>query len=328
MTDKGSETLVALAKELLRRGKAAEAIATLQRAAGTGDSDAWYEMGLWRLIGHPTPRDLPAAREALSKAAQGGHADALMMTIALTANGSGGRADWSGALDLLRQAAPSNIDAAAILKLVETNQLTPDGHPQRRLERIALTANGSISYIPDFLSPAECDHIARAGADLFEPGLVIDPATGRNIPHPIRTSDVAVIGPVREDLAIRGINLRIAWETDTSVDQGEALTLLRYTPGQQFRLHSDAIPAARNQRISTVILYLNEGFSGGQTQFPDHALDITPHRGGALIFRNVLEDGRPDPKARHAGLPVSQGAKWIATRWIRAKNFSPWEGPE
>lgn len=328
MTSTGSENPVSLAEDLLRRGRAADAVATLQRAAGAGDGEAWYQLGLWRLIGHPTPRDLPAAREALSRAAQGGHADAAMISIALTANGSGGRADWASALNLLRQESSRNAHAMAILKLVQANQLTVDGHPKHRLARKQLTASGTVFYIPDFLSPAECDHIARAGADLFEPALVVDPVTGRNIPHPIRTSDVAVIGPVREDLAIRAINLRIASETNTSVDQGEALTLLRYAPGQQFRLHSDAIPAARNQRIFTVILYLNEGFVGGQTQFPDYALDITPRRGGALIFRNVLDDGRPDPKARHAGLPVIKGAKWIATRWIRAGGFNPWEGPE
>ncbi len=328
MTTTGCDTLVSLAQELLQRGRAADAIATLLRAAGTGDKDAWYELGLWRLIGHPTPRDLPAAREALSRAAQGGHADAMMMTIALTANGSGGKVDWAGALTLLREAAFRNAHAAAILKLVEANQLTADGYPCHRLERKQLNASGSIHYIPNFLSPAECDHIARAGADLLEPALVVDPISGRNIPHPIRTSDVAAIGPVREDLAIRSINLRIAQETNTSVNQGESLTLLRYQSGQQFRLHLDAIPAARNQRIYTVVLYLNQGFSGGETQFPDYNLKITPHRGGALIFRNVLEDGRPDPMARHAGLPVVQGTKWIATRWIRARTFNPWENPE
>ncbi|MBB3878092.1 2OG-Fe(II) oxygenase [Sphingomonas pseudosanguinis] len=319
---------VSTARDLLQRARGNDALTTLQRAAGTGNIEAWYELALWRLIGHPVARDLPAARQALSMAAKGGHADAAMMLIALTANGSGGRIDWSGALNLLKREAQHHAHAAAVLKLVNANNLTEDGYPQQKLERQHLTDNGSVYYIPRFLSHNECDHIARAGADLFEPARVIDPATGRNIPHPIRTSDVAVIGPVREDLAIRSINLRIAHETDTAVDQGEALTLLRYAPRQQFRLHSDIIPGTRNQRICTAILYLNEGFVGGQTRFPDHDLDITPRRGGALIFQNVLEDGRPDSKARHAGLPVSKGAKWIATRWIRAKSFDPWMGPE
>jgi prolyl 4-hydroxylase len=55
-------------------------------------------------------------------------------------------------------------------------------------------------------------------------------------------------------------------------------------------------------------------------------------RGDALLFRNALADGRPDPESRHAGRPVSGGEKLIASRWIRQrppadpdKGFGPHE---
>jgi len=45
--------------------------------------------------------------------------------------------------------------------------------------------------------------------------------------------------------------------------------------------------------------------------------------GDALIFRNVDASGRPDPAARHAGLPVIRGEKLIASRWIRERPLDP-----
>jgi len=157
---------------------------------------------------------------------------------------------------------------------------------------------------------------------------VMDPRTGRAIPHPIRTSDAAVIGPVREDPVIRAINVRIARISGTAVAQGEALTVLRYSPGQHFKLHSDVLPHVRNQRVATVIVYLNEGFAGGETLFPHHDLKIVPNGGDAIIFDNVDATGRPLDSARHAGVAPHSGVKWIATRWIRARPFDVWQGPE
>jgi prolyl 4-hydroxylase len=108
------------------------------------------------------------------------------------------------------------------------------------------------------------------------------------------------------------------------VEQGEPLMILRYAPGQEYRLHSDAIAGAANQRTMTVLLYLNQGFAGGETHFPELDITIVPRGGEALLFDNLLVDGRPDPRARHAGKPVRAGTKWLATRWIRQRSVDPW----
>ena len=137
-----------------------------------------------------------------------------------------------------------------------------------------------------------------------------------------------MIGPTRETLPIRAINLRVAAVSGSTVDQGEALVVLRYTPGQEFRPHYDSLPNTRNQRAATVLLYLNDGFGGGETVFPAYGLSVRPKAGDAILFSNTLPDGSPDARANHAGLPVTHGVKWLATRWIRARPFSPWTGPE
>jgi prolyl 4-hydroxylase len=123
---------------------------------------------------------------------------------------------------------------------------------------------------------------------------------------------------------IRAINRRIAAISETDIDQGEALSVLRYQPAQQFRLHHDAIAGVANQRTKTVLLYLNDGFVGGETYFPATDMKIAPVAGDAIVFTNVDDAGRPDPLATHAGLPVERGVKWLATRWIRARPIDPW----
>jgi prolyl 4-hydroxylase len=152
--------------------------------------------------------------------------------------------------------------------------------------------------------------------------VVVDPATGQLIPHPIRRSEAAVFGVLAEDLVVNALNRRIAAMSGTRLDQGEPLQLLRYRPGGEYRTHMDALPAEPNQRVLTVLVYLSDDYEGGETSFPHAAITFRGKTGDALLFRNAGADGRPDPLSLHAGLPVTRGAKYLASRWIRAGRFT------
>ncbi|HEU0134522.1 MAG TPA: 2OG-Fe(II) oxygenase, partial [Allosphingosinicella sp.] len=89
-----------------------------------------------------------------------------------------------------------------------------------------------------------------------------------------------------------------------------------------YKPHMDALPAEPNQRILTALLYLSEDYEGGETSFPRTGLSYRGAAGDALIFSNVGADGRADPLALHAGLPVTRGTKYLASRWIRAARFT------
>lgn len=319
-----AQSAVDLAQSLLTRGDRAGAIAIASSAADRGDPDAMFKIAIWRLVGDPVPRDLPVARDLLAQARQSGHRDATLMEIALTANGSGAPADWAAAIALIERAAPHDEIAAHHLALVQAMNLLPDGAPRELPSCDRLSDAPRVRIFRSAFTPDECAHLAQAVADIIEPSVVVDPATGRHVQHPIRTSDGAVIGPTRESLAVTAINRRIAAMAGIDIRQGEPIQVLRYAPGQQYRLHSDALPGIGNQRIATAIIYLNQGFAGGETDFPDLRIRVVPRSGDTIIFDNVLPDGRPDPRMRHAGLPISQGTKWIATRWIRARPHDPW----
>jgi prolyl 4-hydroxylase len=162
---------------------------------------------------------------------------------------------------------------------------------------------------------------------MLEPAVVVDPASGRFVTHPVRTSHGAVVGPARETLVIQAINRRLAAASGTDVRQGEPLTVLRYAPGQQYRPHHDALPlqvARGNQRVLTMLAYLNAGYEGGATRFMGSGLEVRGGPGDVLLFANVKADGAPDPAAQHAGLPVTRGVKWLATRWVRQAPYDPW----
>jgi prolyl 4-hydroxylase len=310
---------------LSAQGKSNDAVRLLTAAGDAGDVDALMQLAMWHLGGEHLPRDLPAGRALIRRAVAIGHVDGALIEVALTANGSGGPADWQAALALLRTAAAGDHVAARHLELLAAMALDDRGRPLTLPSGERLSDAPELTRYPRLLTPDECAHIAIAAQDLMEPSSVLDPATGRRIAHPIRTSDGAVIGPTREDLVIQALNRRIAAISATAVEQGEPLAVLRYSPGQQYRLHLDTIAGAANQRIKTVLVYLNEGYGGGETQFPTLGLTVRPRAGDAIVFTNTLPDGRPDERARHAGLPVTRGAKWLATRWIRAAPISPWE---
>lgn len=274
-------------------------------------------------------RDLAAARTLLARASAAGNPDATLIEVALTANGSGGAPDWQRAVGLLRDAATRHGGAAAEdLALIEAMALDEAGGPRGLRPPQALSQVPTVRLWRGFLTPAECAHIARSASDILAPSMVADPRTGQLIEHPIRTSSAAQIGPTRESLPVQAILKRIAAATGTQVAQGEPLTVLHYAPGQEYRAHMDALPHTANQRVETVLLYLNEGYVGGETRFEASGLTVAGRGGDALWFANTLPDGSPDPASRHSGLPVRQGTKWLATRWIRARPFDVWKGPE
>ena len=198
------------------------------------------------------------------------------------------------------------------------------GLPSAPATREVLSPRCDVIRFPTLFTPAECQHIAAVGADVLEPALIVDPRTGRHVPDPIRTSDAGVIGPAREDLVVRACNARIAAATATAIEQGEPLAVLRYAPGQQYRPHLDTLANTANQRVATALIYLNQGYEGGRTHFPLLDLTVEPRGGDMIVFTNLAADGTPAPLSRHAGLPVTRGVKWLATRWIRQAPIDPW----
>ena len=311
------------AQRLLASGQTRDALVLLERAAEQGDAASWLELGLLFLAGRHVDRDLAKARECVSRAAQAGDPTARNIHLQFLALGVGGDANWAEAVDLLRDLAEGDAVAAAQTALFDEMQLSAKGDPRGNSGGRQLSADPEVWAFDGFFSPSECRYLIECARPRLQPSTVVDPQRGQLLPNPVRTSHGMAFPWVSEDLVIQALNRRIAWASGTQAAAGEPLQVLRYEPGQQYRPHFDAYDDTNNQRVFTMLVYLNEDYEGGQTVFTYNGLTFRGHTGEGLLFRNATQSGARDGHAQHAGLPVRSGAKWLASRWIRQRPLVP-----
>ena len=297
---------------LLRQQRYDEAVKMLDHYADAGDLDAIYERALWQLFGQTLPRNPENALAAIRKAAAQGHTDAMDAEIALLANGFAGQADQATARLLVR------THASALPKYARQSELLQAMDASAFSDGELLCSEPSIRVIRDFIPHAICEYLIARALPIVRPSFVIDPQTRKRISHPVRISSSANFGPIEEDIVINAVNRRIADLLLSDPRAGEPLHLLRYQEHQEYKLHHDALPGRLNQRSHTAILYLNDDFVGGETEFPALGVTVKPRKASLLVFPNLDNAGRIDHRLVHAGLPVAQGEKWIATRWLRS----------
>ena len=90
----------------------------------------------------------------------------------------------------------------------------------------------------------------------------------------------------------------------------EGIQILEYRPGQKYNFHHDAATGkamVEHERTLSIILYLNEGFEGGGTEFIKKQV-LKPKPGHAIMFPSNW-------CYPHAGQEVISGKKRIAVTW-------------
>jgi prolyl 4-hydroxylase len=314
-----AQTVSHRAEAIAAAGRVPEAIHLLQRAAAIGSAGALHTLAMWRLSGDKIPRKLSESRELFRRAAALGDEDANRIYNAFLANGTGGPVAWSDAVKLLSARAQVDADAARQLAVISAMALDDTGDPSIGPQPEPLSTSPHVTLLPKLFSPDECAYLAEVAAPRMQPAVIVHPQSGRLVTNPVRTSESAGFPLTEENPAIHALNRRIAAASRTHVSQGEPLQVLRYRPGQEYKPHSDALVGEGNQRVVTMLVYLNNAYRGGETHFLANGLKVRGEPGDGLLFRNVGLDGRPDDRAAHAGLPVTSGVKLIASRWIRAR---------
>lgn len=285
------------------------------------DGEALFEAAAARVRGDGGTRDLAAARELFRQAAAEGRVDAAVIYANFLAAGVGGPREWAAALRLLAALAEVNPRSRRELALVEEMALSADGDPLSPPVGETVCERPSITRFDELFTPAECAFLAGASAPMLEPAVVVDPASGRQRPDPVRVCDSAGFPWPLENPAVHALNRRLAAASATAPEQGEPLQVLRYRPGGEYKPHFDAIAGFANQRVMTFLVWLNDDYEGGETFFPTPGLRLKGRAGDAILFRNSGPDGRRDPDSGHSGLPVARGEKLIASRWIRQRPF-------
>mgnify|MGYP001171391875 FL=1 len=124
-----------------------------------------------------------------------------------------------------------------------------------------------------------------------------------------------------ENPFIGRIERRVAQLMNVPIEHAEGLQVLHYGPGQEYKAHHDFFapdtPSARNNRISTLVIYLNDVEEGGETVFPLLDIAVKPKRGSAVYFEYFYNNPALNDLTLHSSVPVVRGEKWVATQWMR-----------
>ena len=199
----------------------------------------------------------------------------------------------------------------------------------RKVDVLLAMAQPRIVVFGNLLSAAECEALMADAAPRLKRSLTVETATGGEEINADRTSD-GMFFTRGETETVRTLEARIARLLRWPLENGEGLQVLRYRPGTEYKPHYDYFDPAHSgtarilrrggQRVATLIVYLNRPERGGATVFPDIHLEVGPQQGNAVFFS--YERPHPSTRSLHGGCPVTQGEKWIATKWLREREFT------
>lgn len=328
------------AQALDREGRHDAAVERLRDASRAGHADAMAFLGARLLVGRAAPADPRQALPLIARAAALGQADANALQATLIAADSRAPADFERALDQLARAATAGSQKAqGQLRVLADGTAGADGDwaqmragvdvaawlspPPRQVLREA----PRLRTVEAFASRAVCDWLIARGRPQLKAATVYDLGHGGAQRHDARSNSAAEFDILVADVVVMLLRARIAAATRLPTAAMELPQVLHYAVGQRFERHFDFLDpempayaadlARQGQRIVTFLLYLNDDYEGGATEFP--LLDIH-HRGrtgDALFFANVDLEHRPDRRTLHAGAAPTAGEKWLLSQWIR-----------
>ncbi len=320
-------------------GRHTEAIAALARATGAGDVGAMAVLGGRLLVGDRGPCIPTEGARFLFEAAQRGEPHAQERAAALLAGGVYVSQSWSSALRMLGLAA-RNGNRAARLQL---EALAGSADPAADWERLArsfdlagwlaepcgerVRDDASILRFPELLPEAICAWLIDQSRGRLVRARVYDPIAQRETVSDTRSNTTAIFGIAEVSVLHFLIQARMASGCGIPLTHFEAPAVLHYDLGERITPHFDFIDPGspdyeqqvkrQGQRICTFLVYLNDGYEGGETAFPEIGLEHRGTRREGLLFANVDARGNPDLRMLHAGKAPTRGEKWILSQFIR-----------
>jgi prolyl 4-hydroxylase len=191
-------------------------------------------------------------------------------------------------------------------------------------------ANPNLAIIENLLSEQECDKLIQLSRGKLRGSQVVDPLSGQLEQSGVRRSEGTHFG-YGENAVVQRLEQRVAALTGIPVPNGEPLQILHYPVGGEYIPHHDyfdpkfpgtaKLLAHGGQRVASLVMYLNEPEAGGDTWFPELELSVRPRRGSGVYFEYFNAAGELDTRLLHAGMPVTRGEKWVATKWLRQSPY-------
>lgn len=337
---------IAEADRLDAAGDHDNAINALARATQAGDLAAMTALGKRLVVGDRAPSMPREGASFLLEATQKGCAEAPARLAVLLATGFHCRQDWPQAMELLMTAAERGF-AAARAQLVtlagETDASGASDHDPGRWRRLGaridvasyfrappvkvLSDSPVIRAYERLVSDAVCNWLIERAKPRLGPALVYDPVAREDIQDAHRSNTAASFNLIDTDLVLLLVQHRMSASCGVPLENMETLSVLHYAVGEEIKNHFDFVDpktpnyrqeiADRGQRIVTFLLYLNDDYDGGETDFPRLGITHKGRRGDGLYFGNALPTREPDLRMIHAGRPPLRGEKWVVSQFIR-----------
>ena len=215
--------------------------------------------------------------------------------------------------------------AAFIAILVMTNKIIKKSN-LNSIDRCSIRYDRDKIYeFDNILTVDECSKII----DMASPNIKKSTVLSTNPNHPGRTSSHVFL-KTNHDLLQKIDNIVYSY-LKIPIEHYEDLQVVNYKSTQRYNAHYDACDPSEeickqdtdrlgSLRYATFIIYLNDNFTGGETEFPKHNFKAKPKTGKAVLFFNLNDDNtNRRENSFHGGLPPIVGEKWMCNKWIRLK---------
>lgn len=193
--------------------------------------------------------------------------------------------------------------------------------------------NNTYYEIDNVFSLLECNTIINLSKNY----LIKSTVMGNKINN-VRTSHQTWLSDT--DYNVKKFNIKLNElinkysNTKLYYENTEKLQVVCYKTGQEYKPHYDVCNPFDNinedkteckkdlknigsLRYATILVYLNDNFTGGETFFPNLNVKIKPKMGKVLIFYSLDSKKNTNLDSLHGGLPVKSGIKWICNKWYR-----------
>jgi predicted 2-oxoglutarate/Fe(II)-dependent dioxygenase YbiX len=282
------------------------------------------------LTGRAAPRFPGEPIRLVEEACGQRSAEALMYHAALAARGHGRPQSFNDALKYVSDAAALGDTRAKGQLMALGGKFEHDawfGPVDQKQHHTA----PRVFTIEGFLPKPVCAWLIKQARKNLQPAPVQQADKGGAFAiDAARSNSVAGSSLLQPDLVVQLTNMRIASAIGLPLAHQEPTNFLHYARGQQYAPHYDFFTEAEEagfahelrtigQRVATVLVYLNEGYEGGETEFPKLGWRFKGKAGDALIFWNLSAAGAREMNSLHTGLPVTKGEKWLLSKWVRER---------
>ena len=334
-------------------GRHEDAVGELRKAVAAGFAPAATLLGARLLAGREEPHSPQEGVEMIHAAELAGDPDATAILATLTAAGGLVEQSWPMAFDLLQRAGERGSERARAQLLilagdrelvaeVRNGEVGPQawGRLRRSIDFAAWTtapAKRAVCQSPrvrvaEGLAPPEvCDWLIERARDKLQVALMYDGAARKALWMASRTCSEYAFDIIESDLVLLLLRARAGVLLNMPTSAMEPPQVFHYAQGQEIKAHYDHVyggtghgrdGAFTSERIVSLLIYLNDGYEGGELEFPKVGFRHKGRKGDAVFFANVGLDGQRDPLSLHAGLPIVEGEKWLLSQWVHDQPFT------